>query len=56
MAFEITCVESMQWNRTAPSEALGVKDPVDEGIAQISPEIMAEVQAAISAEVGKIGS
>lgn len=57
MAFDVTCVESMQWNRTAPvgSLELSEQDIADQP-AQISPEIMAEVQAAISAEVAKTAS
>lgn len=59
MAFDVTCVESMQWNRTAPVPTLGSSDSSEQDTAgqhaQISPEIMAQVQAAISAEVAKAG-
>jgi hypothetical protein len=61
MAIEITNVESMQWNRTHPGlrqadsefDSCGYQ-PGSTDAAQISPEILAEVQAAISAEVAKM--
>jgi hypothetical protein len=72
MAIEITNVESMQWNRTitvppnrlnsagvrqAESELDGYRyPPRSADAAQISPEILAEVQAAISAEVAKMAA
>jgi hypothetical protein len=61
MTFDVICVESMQWNRSAPVEMLELsgqdttEDTTDQP-TQISPEIMAEVQAAISAEVAKTAS
>ncbi len=55
MAFDVTCVESMQWNRTLllPKHK-GDGDEVQAKPVEISSEILARVQEAISAEVAKI--
>lgn len=55
MAFDVTCVESMQWNRTLllPKHE-GDGDEVQAKPVEIAPEILAQVQEAISAEVAKV--
>lgn len=54
MSFEITNVESMQWNRTCPTVEcrtdLMISD-LDADATQISPEILADVESAIRAEI-----
>jgi hypothetical protein len=54
MAFDVTRVESMQWNRTHTKMSLEAPQAETGGQnLEISPEILAQVRAAISAEVEK---
>ncbi len=57
MTFDVTRVDSMQWNRTSPRSA--VEDVDKESLGQqpeISPETLAQVRKAISAEVASNAS
>lgn len=52
MTFDVTRVDSMQWNRTNPRSAVEGADRESMGQQpEISPEILAQVRKAISAEV-----
>lgn len=54
MAFDVTRTESMQWNRSVNQTSLGC--PEQQGavdLEKVSPDLLAEVQASIAAEVAK---
>lgn len=54
MAFDVTRTESMQWNRTIHQSSLECPEQrVSLDLERVSPELLAEVQASIAAEVAK---
>lgn len=54
-AFEVTRVDSMQWNRTsAPTVAFGKGNSDAPAAAPLSPEVLARVRAAVKKETAHI--
>jgi hypothetical protein len=54
-AFEVTHVNSMQWNRTIAADVLN-QDCAEEACApeEVSPEVLEQVRAAIREEMSKM--